>query len=155
MAIQPLIPDELDAEEARIQAYEDKGMTRSDAQGVVMAEVELGGTGILPAAPTAPTTAPAHTPGPWNYDNACNPDFRLFVYSESDSDRDDTSVCGITDGPKAEANARLIAAAPELLASLKELVDSLNELGRFTEDKRVNAAFDTAYSLIEQAEARA
>jgi hypothetical protein len=56
MALKPLTPEELATEEARIQAYEDQGMTRSDAQGRVEAEDRF---------PEDKTTAPAHTPGPW------------------------------------------------------------------------------------------
>ncbi|MDE2107144.1 MAG: hypothetical protein KGL39_58605 [Patescibacteria group bacterium] len=64
----------------------------------------------------------AHSPGPWTYDGPpdniivwCGPDHRVAFIMTSD-------------GP-AEANARLIAAAPDLLASLKRAHEMLEQLG--------------------------
>lgn len=56
-----------------------------------------------------------HTPGPWNYFHTPNdPDFTYEVTED---------VCAIYGGKSADANARLIAAAPELLQALQELLE--------------------------------
>lgn len=66
-----------------------------------------------------------HTPGPWKYigdAEIAGPDGRMVAYA---------AVCRMTDedlrnrGP-ASANARLIAAAPELLAALQETREYLD-----------------------------
>lgn len=58
-----------------------------------------------------------HTPGPWSADEWAPG----FTVSAPDSHY---SVCHLEDCNNAEANARLIAAAPELLAALEALLDS-------------------------------
>ena len=86
-----------------------------------------------------------HTPGPWtlNEFTACikGPDSAILAM-----------ICNTTGddagkGPKpvSEANARLIAAAPELLAALKRAVDIFDELG---EDK----VRDSLQAVIDKAE---
>lgn len=57
----------------------------------------------------------AHTPGPWHFDGH---QYDHIVWS-SDRNR----VCFLTSTGPTEANARLIAAAPDLLAALKDMVD--------------------------------
>ena len=52
---------------------------------------------------------PNNTPGPWQADN-----------HEVMSNGSTVAFCYDVGGPTAEANARLIAAAPKLLAALKE-----------------------------------
>lgn len=67
-------------------------------------------------------TISKHTPGPWM---ACNAGtlWDYFVWS----DAADKSVCNIDyseqSAAEVEANARLIAAAPELLAALQALAE--------------------------------
>ncbi len=61
-------------------------------------------------------SAPQHTPGPWmpHHDKG-----RLYV----ETHRDDV-ICMVARGlgtPEDQANARLIAAAPEMLAALNEI----------------------------------
>lgn len=56
-----------------------------------------------------------HTPGPWHV----GPHYKSDVESQHGRICD----CGITRGPNGEANARLIAAAPDLLEALKEMVE--------------------------------
>ena len=60
-----------------------------------------------------------HTPGPWRA-------VLTYVHSVREDRRTTTSVadCGLTPSraEEAQANARLIAAAPELLEACKELV---------------------------------
>lgn len=67
-----------------------------------------------------------HTPGPWSCDYG-----NFSVYCETGAE-----VCEVTPGnhddhtaisvEEMQANARLIAAAPELLATLKEAYDALD-----------------------------
>ena len=56
-----------------------------------------------------------HTPGPWNYQEESD------AYTHIVRDSDGKYVCGCSQHTSgdAEANARLIAAAPELLAACK------------------------------------
>ena len=63
-----------------------------------------------------------HTPAPWKvietwrFDHAGNQRDALVIVN-------DDSNADVLSGTNAEANARLIAAAPELLAALKALMD--------------------------------
>jgi hypothetical protein len=64
----------------------------------------------------------SHTPGPWEplTDRHCE----LLIFAPSAEE----FVCGVTVFlPDAEANARLIAAAPDLLVSLKEMLEVWEE----------------------------
>lgn len=60
-------------------------------------------------------TEPKHTPGPWNY-QALAGKHDFAVYADADG-KNLALVCGFY-----EANARLIAAAPDLLAACRRLV---------------------------------
>lgn len=70
-----------------------------------------------------------HTPGPWKYDD----EWALIVGPN------DEEICAIhaaqssgerrVNRNKAQANGRLIAAAPELLAALKDVIQCWNEHG--------------------------
>jgi hypothetical protein len=64
----------------------------------------------------------AHTPGPWCAEGRDANLIVVFV-GEPDPNVDRNAVCAIMDGhaKEREANARLIAAAPDLLAALIEL----------------------------------
>jgi hypothetical protein len=81
-----------------------------------------------------------HTPGPWNYSGPCDigrDNYSIYAwgplaYSGGPSDL----------GDAAEANARLIAAAPELLAALKEWTSIA-----------VNSGLEGCDEILEQAEA--
>jgi hypothetical protein len=80
-----------------------------------------------------------HTPGPWNLQNDglgvyyVNP--RIEAGEDIEDTRHDSIVARCTDfgafsgieDDEAAANARLIAAAPELLAALENLVNTLDE----------------------------
>ena len=60
-----------------------------------------------------------HTPGPWAYRRNILKDSRNRFHFANDAESPIfTVLCG---RPEAEANARLIAAAPDLLAALSEL----------------------------------
>lgn len=56
-----------------------------------------------------------HTPGPWVYEGPRN---SIIVWADDGESR----ICFMTSDGPAEANARLIAAAPDLLKALKEAV---------------------------------
>ena len=58
-----------------------------------------------------------HTPGPWRCEGSS-------VWRENGLDMDQPSLA-TTHGPFAEANARLIAAAPELLEAASNVFDKL------------------------------
>lgn len=76
---------------------------------------------------------PKHTPGPWSYFKgnfahlehpgieALDDTFSVVILGYKDRTEDDGGVRGRT-AEEAEANARLIAAAPDLLAALKEIL---------------------------------
>ncbi len=77
-----------------------------------------------------------HTPGPWYATG------KLTRYVEARIDGgliQEVAACGPTKadggyGPQQEANARLIAAAPDLLEALKELSRSF--IGTYSDDQR-------------------
>lgn len=65
-----------------------------------------------------------HTPGPWVIQHQ-GPDFWIDVPCDAPKHRQD--VCRLSYGnPDGKANARLIAAAPELLEALEELVNRVD-----------------------------
>lgn len=66
-----------------------------------------------------------HTPGPWTIHGWGEDNYEVNA--------DDETVCNVpgfddetVDSDRAEANARLIAAAPELLAACRSLVDEID-----------------------------
>jgi hypothetical protein len=114
----------------------------------------------------------AHTPGPWIWSFFCKPDgapiqtvddvaetiagsaryserAELYGVTLNDADQHDdgraTVVCYTGNGPRAHINARLIAAAPELLDALKDAAEGLHNLG-YVE------AWDRAVVVITKAE---
>ena len=78
----------------------------------------------------------AHTPGPWfiqadehpHWPGIDGDNFSVVIIGWKDCKKDDAGIRGRTDG-EALANARLIAAAPDLLAALDSLLpfQSLSE----------------------------
>src|SRR3954467_15254806 len=74
-------------------------------------------------------TTPAHTPGPWHIDRE-SPHSPICIKPYPGR-----IVCDIvgTDA-EAEANSRLIATAPGLLASLKAMIDAADEGEIFDQD---------------------
>jgi hypothetical protein len=92
----------------------------------------------------------AHTPGPWQAVDdeilACDGDVRIA----------DVPLCDGTNPTEWQANARLIAAAPDLLAALKDtsfrLATLIAAFGAFSD---ANArALDAADNVIRKAEGR-
>lgn len=67
-----------------------------------------------------------HTPGPWGFSKYAGRDYGIFP---DDSGGELALVRGDHDNEQQLANARLIAAAPELLAALKDAAGILETLG--------------------------
>ena len=82
-----------------------------------------------------------HTPGPWAY---CWTYGRVLVFQKGESTIAAVPYDGDSEIPQAEANARLISAAPELLEALKFLMTAHGE--------QLDLAFEQAQSAIAKAE---
>lgn len=67
-------------------------------------------------------TKPKYTPGPWSNSGLNGTNY--FIDTQDDRTGGLVSICQVPydNGEDAVANARLIAAAPEMLAALKEVV---------------------------------
>lgn len=98
-----------------------------------------------------------HTPGPWN-------EHEGFITGRFKSDNEIHDICDPRCAPadadticEMDANARLIAAAPELLEACQEFVEHIKSLGTDTEKCRyLSMALNCrAGELIEQAIAKA
>lgn len=88
-----------------------------------------------------------HTPGPWHIKTSASGNY--FVYSDSACKSDDR-IAGINycypNTDIASANARLIAACPDLLAALQAIDQRLRECSRFP--ITASEAYDTFYQDI-------
>lgn len=72
-------------------------------------------------------TSAAHTPGPWTYDRGVVPPDGPQRYSTVSSADGDLAIAEVNDLiPEGIANARLIAAAPDLLAAAQTVLADLN-----------------------------
>jgi len=97
--------------------------------------------------PSVTETAATHTPGPWRIGEALRGyDFGIVKPIA-------TGVIGIADIPaglhhgEADANARLIAAAPELLDALRTILQGFTD-GVFVRDLTHDAESDWARRLV-------
>lgn len=74
----------------------------------------------------------AHTPGPWMVLPETNTgrEGQFCILTENGPRLDIASTYGWPDTPK-EANARLIAAAPDMLTLLKEIAQTVTMHGKF------------------------
>jgi hypothetical protein len=80
-------------------------------------------------------TKAEYTPGPWEIDDTA-PNSYLRIIGNIDGDAYDdgsprhiyTHVCDVLDNEQEEANARLIAAAPELLDALEESILAMQKV---------------------------
>ncbi len=73
-----------------------------------------------------------HTPGPWYSHQTTQTDGRYVIYN-------DLGTIAVTDATmRAENNAHLIAAAPEMLEALQKYIDLITEFKSLTDqdDKR-------------------
>ena len=78
-----------------------------------------------------------HTPGPWRYESTSGSNYARIFFSADEKDGDNLrGYCG-------EANARLIAAAPELLEALQFLMVASGE--------KLTTAFEQAQEAIAKA----
>lgn len=91
-----------------------------------------------------------HTPGPWGYEDPMGPDILTIVANPSDPAYEwiwvaqiGTAVIEDDDGKvidqrpfwEHEANARLIAAAPDMLEALRRHMAAVKALGEFEDGK--------------------
>ena len=100
----------------------------------------------------------AHTPGPWQAVKSFDPDFSFAICAQPHPAlRGFTHIiAGIRetdDAEAAEANARLIAAAPELLEALKTLDNIERGMQGWHEDAKANV-WARARAAIAKAEGR-
>jgi len=86
-----------------------------------------------------------HTPGPWI---ACKGDAGQHINIECKRAGNDCQPIATLKGPDKEANARLIASAPELLEALEGLLDQIENGMPFTGSKK-----DMERASVEQARA--
>jgi hypothetical protein len=81
------------------------------------------------------TLSATHTPGPWRYFDVTPLDTEgqytgLRYVVMQDNENENVWICRTVDAAQtAEANARLIAAAPDLLETLRDLCDALTPGG--------------------------
>ena len=66
-------------------------------------------------------TNPQYTPGPWKIDDA----FKTSTVITDDTDMVICQIHGL--GPGANADGRLITAAPDLLEALQNIIDSVDK----------------------------
>lgn len=72
-----------------------------------------------------------HTPGPWFVlDRVSQNDSRSLIYSQREeyTPSEDVALVGAVSPNEQQANAKLIAAAPELLEALKETKASIERM---------------------------
>lgn len=95
------------------------------------------------------------TPGPWRVS-----DFEIHAGSKHRvvMGADDFSIChvGERDGDENDANARLMAAAPELLTTLRRVLTAGNKPDLSVKENRdaLDAAISDGWSAIKKAEAK-
>lgn len=69
----------------------------------------------------------AHTAGPWSFTADMYGLHNMRVFGAADARGNGIANCGYDERGECEANARLIAAAPDLLAALTEAEDALTD----------------------------
>lgn len=109
---------------------------------------------------SATATPSAHTPGPWNIDGQFDSEISVEILSGRADDPKAIQICELVPfledwTPEEIANARLIAAAPELLEVAHELcrVFSLEPVGTLV--NALEALYNRTRILIAKAEGRA
>lgn len=98
-----------------------------------------------------------HTPGPWRvYDNGFFYDVKVPWQGQRQVEDHSPSLCQVfyegCDGIAGRPNARLIAAAPELLVALESIAQAAIEVKSPEDNERFRAwAFAQARQAVEQA----
>jgi len=96
----------------------------------------------------------AHTPLPWKAHHAFFFGHDSFQITGTNGDSS-PFLCRLTDDtPNFEANARLIAAAPDLLAALKRLSLCVAGMDQFSLDEDFEAARDQARAALAKAKGK-
>lgn len=95
-----------------------------------------------------------HTPGPWRVvPSGHQQEFTHWIERPATTEVDRLMVAGVLNTNDAEANARLIAAAPDLLAALKECVGWLDpDDMRLVNHEECRATEQQALAAIAKAE---
>ncbi len=90
-----------------------------------------------------------HTPGPWISKPTATPDYakQYAVYPESTGQ----TVAIVYDGTAAEANAALIAAAPEMLGALQDGLEWLRAIKADEPEDFENPALDSVIKKVRSA----
>lgn len=70
-----------------------------------------------------------HTPGPWFYSRNGNPIYITGNWDKVAGTYADVAEIAQQEQSEAQANARLIAAAPDMLAALKAILDETGGMG--------------------------
>ena len=104
----------------------------------------------------------AHTPGPWratsrNIENVANWASRIPFAIEIEVGHSVVPIADVCDQPAAEANARLIAAAPDLLEALQWYEAKAVQMGRAAihQDSKLMLALMKEIAVEYGAQARA
>ena len=92
-------------------------------------------------------TSPAHTPGPWDVEPKGS---RHFVDGADGLTVAYLDRAGVRERSEIEANARLIASAPELLEALAGCADALREAGKDFAQANKLAVRPNLYELHER-----
>lgn len=96
----------------------------------------------------------AHTPGPWSFTADMYGLHNMRVFGAADARGNGIANCGYDERGECEANARLIAAAPEMLAALEALLEGTCEALAFLDRdtvKHLKPLIDGAESAIAKA----
>lgn len=94
-----------------------------------------------------------HTPGPWEYVRDEDGSFDVCQQTGAPITTWSSDVCrvyqinGTQPEDVAEANARLIAAAPELLEALELLVEDFTEQGDYEDYERLKSVIKTRAAI--------
>lgn len=109
--------------------------------------------------PARANTVAAHTPGPWIVAACRDTDGAAYIESPQTEDRNERVAC-VFAFEAVEANARLIAAAPRMLAALELALDMLEWAACAADDReagevsaRARAARRAASDALAQARA--
>lgn len=144
-----------------------QGAISADANGPICPDCIAEGYAVdaAPQEASAPKpdllTQTKHTPGPWTAHNMVHAEGRpmtpdeigeyvansvrmspetRFLFISAEQDGGDVDVCHVGNGPKGPFNARLIAAAPELLEALKIAVSCASPGDFWVHDARIAIA---------------